>query len=350
MASIARRTAWFLISLFLFILALELIKRGASGLGRWVNPGHEQGCLSSFGLGWLLACLVLSGSPVAAIALSLLGGAVLNVQECFAMVMGSRIGAAFVVLAIGFTYDLQARAARGGVHVGALALFTTASVYLPAFALGHLLLRTGWLDGLRLGAQGELVAIVQVPFQPIVAFLDQLLPSWGQGLLGMALIVGSFKLFDWVFPSVDPTGGKLGRMATTIYRPSIAFLFGMIVTALTLSVSVSLTLLVPLTVRGVVRRENLIPYILGANITTFIDTLFASLLIADPGGFRVVLCAASVVTALSLPIVFLFYRPYERFIDGLAGWATNGRRRLGVFVSALFLLPLLLIFGARALM
>jgi hypothetical protein len=92
-----------------------------------------------------------------------------------------------------------------------------------------------------------------------------------------------------------------------------------------------------------VKRENLIPYILGANITTFVDTLFASLLLKNQEGFTVVFCAASTVAAISVPVVLLSYRPYERLVDGLARAATKDRWRLTLFVAALFLVPLLLL-------
>jgi Na+/phosphate symporter len=110
----------------------------------------------------------------------------------------------------------------------------------------------------------------------------------------------------------------------------------MLVTCVTLSVSVSLTLLVPLTVRGIVRRENLIPYILGANITTFVDTIFASLFLRNSTGFTVVFCAMTVVSALSFPVVFLVYRPYERLVDGLTRAITRSYSRLCWFVLLMF--------------
>ena len=258
------------------------------------------------------------------------------------MVMGSRIGASFVVLAIGFFYDLRAGQLRGGVYVGALALLTTATVYLPAWGLGYAMISNGAMDGLQVSGGGEFFSIISSAINPAVGLLQSYLPPWGMALSGIGILLLSFKLFDKALPAVDPTGGKLGRMATTIFRPPIAFLFGMLLTAITLSVSVSLTLLVPLTVRGIVRRENLIPFILGANITTFVDTLFASLLISHEGAFRVVACAVLVVTSISAPIVFAFYGPYERTLDVLASWFTHSKRRLALFVALLFLIPLLL--------
>ena len=65
---------------------------------------------STLGLGWLGACLVLSGSPVAASALSLLDGGAIDRTEAFTMLTGSRLGASFVVLVVG----VHLRAARTG--------------------------------------------------------------------------------------------------------------------------------------------------------------------------------------------------------------------------------------------
>jgi Na+/phosphate symporter len=179
--------------------------------------------------------------------------------------------------------------------------------------------------------------------KPFVDASAVVLAPWGQALLGILVLIGAFRLFDRFLPPVDPTGGSLGRMATTVFRPWVALLLGMLMTSITLSVSVSLALLVPLTVRGLVRRENVIPFILGANITTFVDTLVASVLIDDPAGFTVVFSLAASVTVLSIPIVFVWYRPYERLVDALAVEATRDRRRLAVSVALLFLVPIGLI-------
>jgi sodium-dependent phosphate cotransporter len=340
---VAKLTALGAVSFFLFVLGLQLIKCGARPLTFWFKPEGTSTVRGALGAGWLLACVVLSGSPVAGISLSLLDKGDLNAAESFGMITGSRLGASFVVLVVGFLYDLRAHKERGGVYVGALALITTAVTYVPAFFLGYYALEHGWFDRLRFGLPEQVVSVVDLLIKPVVDLTGHFLPTWGQSVLGVLVLVGAFKLFDGFLPVVDPTGGKLSKMATTIYRPWITFLFGMLVTSFTLSVSVSLTVLVPLTARGLVRRENLIPYIMGANITTFIDTLVASLLINNRAGFTVVLCEMATVTAISLPIILLFYRPYERFVDGLARGVTKNRWRLAAFVVALFLVPLMLI-------
>ncbi len=346
--SVVWRIALVTLSVFLFVLALKFIQTGAASLSDLFENIFVNGEIASLGFGWFTSCVVLSGSPVAAIALSLLASNTLDKFESFSMIVGSRLGASFVVLAVGFIYDLRSKSPRGGVYVGTLSFLITASVYIPALLLGYVVLHSGFLDGVRIEAPPVFVSFIDTLYQPIVdgtvALCDTVsLPMWSLMVAGVGVLVVAFKLFDLTLPTVDPLGGNLGRMATTIFRPSIAFLFGMLVTCFTLSVSVSLTLLVPLTVRGIIRRENLVPYIMGANITTFVDTLIASLLIGHPDAFGLVLCCALTVTTVSLPLVFLVYHPYENLMDTLTSAITQRRATLTVFVIAVFIVPLLLI-------
>jgi sodium-dependent phosphate cotransporter len=341
---VARLLALLVVSIYLFLIGLELIRSGARPLTRWFKTeGTSQTIAGSLGAGWILACVALSGSPIAALSLGLLDEGSLQVPEAFGMITGSRLGASFVVLVTGFLYDLRSKGRRDGTYVGALALLTTAMVYVPAFFVGYWLLDNGWLDGIHFGAPAQLTSILEVLVKPPARAAAAIMSPVLQALTGVVLLLSAFKLFDGFLPVVDPSGGKLSNLATTVYRPWITFLLGMLVTCVTLSVSVSLTLLVPLTARGLVRRENLIPYIMGANITTFVDTLAASLLLKNPGGFTVVLAAVLSVSAISLPIILFTYRGFEKMVDALAQAATANTWRVAMFVLVLFSIPLLLI-------
>src|SRR3546814_19855517 len=65
---------------------------------------------STLGVGWLGACIVLSGSPVAASSLTLLDGGAIDRTQSFAMLTGTRLGASFVVLLVGVGYAMRRRA------------------------------------------------------------------------------------------------------------------------------------------------------------------------------------------------------------------------------------------------
>ena len=50
------------LGLLLFVLALELLKKGAFGLGPLLRSVGVAGFNGGLGFGWLMACVVLSGS------------------------------------------------------------------------------------------------------------------------------------------------------------------------------------------------------------------------------------------------------------------------------------------------
>lgn len=330
--------------LALFILALELLKAAARELTPLLTQWDVSGLRQSVGFGWLGAYVVLSGSPIAAIALTLYSSGAITDIATLGMMTGSRLGASFIVLFVGFLYFLRGHRRVASVAIGVLALVVTATIYIPALALGVYLLQGGWLDSIRFGTPAALDSFIDVLFDPIVAWVQAVLPDWGVFVAGVAALLGAFKLFDSVLPEVDPEQSRFGNLANAIYRPMVMFLMGAAITSMTLSVSVSLTLLVPLSTRGYIRRENIVPYIMGANITTFVDTLFASLLLNSPRAFTIVLIEVISVTFFSLIILLFLYRPYQRVMNQFLDAVLINRWTMLSFVVVLVAIPLVLLF------
>ena len=344
-----RPVGFAVVGVLIFILALSLLKEGASGLRPLMNHLHVGGVVNALGFGWLMAYVVLSGSPVATVSLTLFDGHLLSGVQTFAMITGSRLGASFIVLFVGFVYWLRGQQRAASVSIGILSLLVTASIYLPAMALGCVLLGTHWLDTARLGSVGSVNSIVGMMYDPVIDFLaNQLhLPDLILFVSGVGVLLAALRIFDKILPEIDPDSSQFNRMSDLVYRPVFMFLLGSGVTLLTLSVSVSLTLLVPLTAKGYVRRDNIIPYIMGANITTFIDTLMAALLIparvGEPSAFVIVLTEMFSVVVVSLLVLALSYSGYQRTLERAMAWILRDNRTLGVFVTLILALPVLLL-------
>jgi solute carrier family 34 (sodium-dependent phosphate cotransporter) len=120
------------------------------------------------------------------------------------------------------------------------------------------------------------------------------------------------------------------------------FLMGAAITLISMSVSVSLSILVPLSNRGFIRRENVIPYIMGANITTFIDTLLAAVLLNNPQAFTVVLVEMISILIVSVIILMTFFHSYERSMLAFVKWITASNRNLFIFMAFILIVPLIL--------
>src|SRR3990170_5359710 len=150
-AAIAGRLAFFGVALFLFVLAIQLMKEGAKALGPSLTDSPLfSNAFSTLGAGWLGAYVVLSGSPIAAVALSLFVGGATTQLQTFTMLSGSRLGASFVVLLVGFLYAVRNRGHNRAeaIGMGVLALSLTAVVYVPGMVIGYWILKSGFLGGI----------------------------------------------------------------------------------------------------------------------------------------------------------------------------------------------------------
>lgn len=335
----------FVVSLFLFILAIVLMKEGARDLAPLVRDQFRvSNAANSLGFGWLFAYVVMSGSPVAAAALTFFDAGIIDKLSAFTMITGSRLGASFIVLFIGFIYVLRGRNRANSLSMGLLSLVVTGTTYLAALGVGVVLLTNGILDGVQLSSGVLLNSATDLIFDPVAALFLSVLPRWTLFPVGLGIIITSFNLFDKCLPEMTLKKSQVGRMSRLVYRPWIMFLLGSAITLVSMSVSVSLSILVPLSQRGFVRRENVVPYIMGANITTFIDTLLAAVLLNNPPAFTVVLVEMLSITIVSILILALIYRPYEKSMLNLSSWVTNDNLNLAIFMLTILLVPLALLF------
>jgi solute carrier family 34 (sodium-dependent phosphate cotransporter) len=341
-ARVALKLATFAVALFLFVLAIQLMKEGAKALAPTLEDSPLfSNAVSTLGFGWLGAYIVLSGSPIAAVALSLYVGGATTELQTFTMLSGSRLGASFVVLLVGFLYALRNRGRNRGesIGMGVLALSLTAVVYVPGMLIGYAILKSGMLDGIHWSASHDVLSIVDVIWGPAIDLITRL-PGWTLLPIGLGLILLAFRLLDNVLPQLDGErhGGDKGSW---MKRPWPMFGLGCLVATLTLSVSVALTLLVPLASRGYITRRESIPYIMGANITTLADTLVAAMILGNPVAVQIVLAEAIAVSIVSLFYLALLYGPLTRGIMALDEWVVSTNRRLWFFVAILFVLPAL---------
>lgn len=335
----------FIVSLFLFILALTLMKDGARGLAPVVEDRFSlDNAANTMGFGWLFAYVVMSGSPVAASALTFLDAGIITTVQTFTMIIGSRMGASFIILFIGFIYVLRGRNRTTSLSMGLLSFTVTGTLQAGSLIIGTLLLMSGVLARFDFGGGMALVAITDLIFDPISHFLQSFLPSWALFPIGLGIILVTFNLFDKCLPEMTIKESQVGRMSRLVYQPMIMFLLGSAVTLVSMSVSVSLSILVPLSHRGFVRRENVIPYIMGANITTFIDTLLAALLLNNHDAVSVVLAEMLGVALSALLLLLIAFKAYERSSLRFVTWVTEKNVNLAIFMFAIFIVPIVLVF------
>ncbi|MGC9400330.1 MAG: hypothetical protein ACP5HM_14505 [Anaerolineae bacterium] len=340
----ARPVGLGLLGLILFVYSLGLMKEGAGGLTSLLRDGlHIEKASDALGFSWLMAYVIQSGSPVAAAAMTLLSAGVFTPVQCYMAVAGSRIGAGLMVLQLGVIYALRGHEIRTALSAGILSLLLTGSIMIVSLPLGLLVLEAGWLVGHSIPGVEHVADGLELLLAPLVAPPARTLPGWALFILGVGVVTLSFQLIDRALSTLDLKTTTVGQAGRLIYRPPVMFLLGLFVTLITMSVSISLGILVPLSAQGYVRRENMIPYVMGANISTLVDTLAAAALLGDPRGMAVVLTHMFAGTLISLLVILLAYDVYVRAISRALGWITRRRLHFAFFVSVVFLIPLFLI-------
>ncbi len=351
-----QRGLWGAGGLALFLFALLLMRAGAAHLtpvlaeaGRLPSPWH------SLGLGWLMACLTLSGSPVAAAAVSLQDAQALSPAATLTMLTGSRLGASFVLFLIGLRYAWRRGHPWNSLTTGFVTFWVTATTYLPATALGLFLLPYVPVPWIARWRPPFLPALLE-PFRAFVQTIEGILRSGmsrGFGkpapesaigislfLLGFFLVGIALQALDRAIPFPHLTRAEADPPPDS---PWPIFGLGLAVTALTMSVSVSIGLLVPSVTRGWIRREHLIPYVMGANISTFMDTLLAALALGNPAAVGVVLTEMISVSAISAGILFAGYRWYRGLLIRVFEIMMDRRMLLSLFLIAFLCMPLILL-------
>ncbi|MCB0878347.1 MAG: hypothetical protein KDC46_05130 [Thermoleophilia bacterium] len=338
-----------LFALWMFLCAIAIMKEGAAPLGDLLRGSIlTDSVLSTMGFGWLSAMLVMSGSPIAVASLTMLGGGAISPIQSLSMLTGSRLGAAFVVLVVSFLYATRSGAEReqrrASVSIGIYCLLLTAIVYVPALAMGVPLLRSGAFDGINGRAPGVLLDFVDLVISPVVDLVVRIVPDT-PGLLflaGLVLLLLSVRLVDLALPDADDAA-HLEDHTDWRSRKWRMFAVGSLVALVTMSVSVALTVLVPAVSKGYFRRRQVMPYIMGANITTLGDTLLTAFLVENPAAIHVVLAELVTITAVTLVLLTFFYPRLQVQVTRITDWILDERRRLVGFVAFLFITPIVLV-------
>lgn len=335
----------FLAALFLFVGALQLMKTGAASLDVLNNRGLlVRNAGSTLGLGWIGALFVLSGSPMAATALTLVEAGSITEIQGFTMLTGSRLGAAFVVLVVAVIYALRGGAGerKAPVATAVIALSTTALVYIPGAFIGLALLNFGPFHSLELHFPGQFSDVIDLIYGGVLVRVESL-PASVIFLGGLGVLLVSFKLTDTVLPKIDKEVEQRSKR-NWLSRKWPMFGLGSLVALVTMSVSVALTVLVPLVTKRYARREDILPYIMGANITTLGDTMLAAFALNSPAAVRIVLAEVIAASLLSVILLGSFYTPVHRVVWRFQRQVIRSKPRLAAFTAALFLVPVTVVF------
>ncbi|RZH66462.1 hypothetical protein [Natrinema altunense] len=330
-----------------FFVAIQLLSASLQTLSSVVRPilSRQTGPLSYVGTSWLSAYVMLNGSIVAAIALSLFSADLITVLELFLLVSGSRLGAPGIVLLIGALEFLRAPSYSlpEAMRLGTLTFLVSLTVYAPATVIGAVVIwvteRSTWARDVPVDGRAGGVSL----FEPLTtATIDQLGAALS-ALVAMLVLVGSFHLLDTLLNRISVDWLR-EHMFVFLQHRWLSLGLGFAVTAVTTSVAFSMGVIVPIYNRGYIRRDEIVPYVMGASLGTLTDTLLVALILESGTGIAIVLLlfgAAAVSTIAALSV----YDAYYAFLEAVQNALLENNRTFAVFVAMLVAVPFALVVG-----
>ncbi len=350
--------------LYIFILGINLIKEGALNLSMDFFSQITRTLSSfdnSFIIGWVASFLTQSGSGIAFLAITLAGAGFLGVESLFYFLSGTIIGNTSTPILVSlFVKSENAHELRHGFEIGIVNLIYSIIlviiiVFIELFtnfytnSAKYFSTMFGGFEQIKL-----LPGIITIMTMPIINFYEIILQTIFQDsiinivfiITGFILLVLSLKHVSGII--IQFLGGK--RHTRSIINNYLgsnkkAFLIGLILTILTASNSLTISLIVPLAVVGLIDLKKSIPYIIGTGTGTFIDVLIGSLATGIPlsmssGLMFTLICFTGVFFVLDDIIVRIIYKT-TRFLTRKI--LRMNKKSILILLIILLIIPLMIL-------
>ena len=330
----------------LFLFAVQLLGTTTNAAAPALRQALTRivvGDSSALGVSWLAAYVLGNGSVVAALSLSLYNAGLVPVSQLFLMVAGSRLGAAAIVVFIGALdfFQKERYSLQEGVSMGLLTFLLTHSIYLPVTAVGYLLLPRVTNPARTVGRLPTVDVGIVAAIPTLCQQLTELVGPAPAFLLAVAVLFGSLQLFDRILDGIE-TAVLRTYLFRYFERTWLSFGLGLLITTVTTSVAFSVGVIVPLYNRGYVERDEIIPYVLGANIGTLFDALLVALVLSTPVGVTTVLLILGLSIGLTV-VALVVVEWYVWGIETVDDLLLETPRAFVAFIVSLLLVPIVLV-------
>jgi len=251
--------------------------------------------------GILATTLAQSSSTTTSITVGMVAGGALTIEGAIPVIMGANIGTSVtnILVSMGhITRKEEFRRALGGAAVHDFFNLIVVIILLPLeIAFGYLYWISQWVSGIFAGMGGlKFASPLKILIGPVVTFF---LDRFDKSPI-LTLIVALLLMFLALKFLVDLAKGIVVRRSESFLHrylfgaPLMAMFFGMAVTAMVQSSSITTSLIIPLVGAGILTIEQIFPYTLGANVGTTVTAMLASLSTGN-------------VTAVSVAFAHLFF-------------------------------------------
>ncbi|NQZ76130.1 MAG: Na/Pi symporter [Ekhidna sp.] len=359
--SLASKLVVIVFSIILFLLSIDLMGLSIGALTGGITDDISKVTSNPFiGLfiGLLSTALLQSSSTTTSIAVAAVASGVISLQHAIPIILGANVGTTITSTIISMSYISKHKEFRRAVAAGTAHDFFNILTVILLFPLE-----------VRYGLLEKSSAIITSLFNiqkteesvnvnwGITSIFDSA-TAWMVSNVGpiISLLIGVILLFvciksisKWLYKIL--IGSTKDRFENMVFKNKYrAFSWGLIITSVSQSSSLTTSLIVPLVATGKVKIRKAFQFIMGANIGTTLTALLAAVFQSEAA---ISLAIVHFLFNLTGVIVF-FLLPYiSRFPVFLAksmGKITVKIRLVGFayIFTAFFLLPFTLIYFSKA--
>lgn len=354
------RLAFLIGLLYAFLVSIGLLSKSFKLLGGGFVDGIIQSAsnpLVGLFVGILATTLVQSSSTTTSIVVALVGSGTMPVDTAIPVVMGANIGTS-----VTNTLVSLAHVTRGREYYRAIAASTVHDFFniFAVLILFPIQVATNFL-GLTSSALAEAFQNIggltfssplKLATAPAVDALTSPLKAYPWALLVLALAIMFVSLRYLVTTLKALVIARVEAVFDVVIfkNATRAMLFGLFLTVLVQSSSITTSLIIPLAGAGLLRLEQIFPYTLGANVGTTITAMLAALTVGEVSALTVAFAHLlfNVSGILIVWPVKSIRRVPIRAAVGLAEISQRNRWLPIVYIAVVFyLLPLTLILVLR---
>jgi sodium-dependent phosphate cotransporter len=281
--------------LYLFLLSIKLLGHSFKSFGH----GFAETLLlmtsnpfSGLIIGIVATSIIQSSSTTTSLVVGLVAGGALTLDSAVPMIMGANIGTTITAGLVSFghiTNRIEFRRAFGAgiVHdffniLAVLILFPIEMFFHP-IKKSAILLETVFSGAGGYNAFNPLKLILD----PVINLIDSAFLLFPHSyillmIFALFLLFFSLTLLVKTIRTLVVTRLEIIVNQYLFKNAFIGFLFGILITAIVQSSSVTTSLIIPLAGAGIVTVAQLFPYTLGANIGTTVTALLAAMTLQNP--------------------------------------------------------------------
>ncbi|MCE5251712.1 Na/Pi symporter [bacterium] len=344
-----------IVYVYCFLLSIDLMGVGfkASSAGFISALRHAtSNPFIGLVLGIFITSIIQSSSTTTSIIVAMVGAGTLSLESAIPVIMGANIGTTVTNTIVSFGYVGRKiefeRAFRASIVHDMFNIYATIILFPLELYTGILRRSALLLTGAFRGAGGfELVSPLKIILDPAVSIVTGIIHNHI-----VLIIVSLVFLFVSLAQIVKSMHGmimnKVDRFLNRyLFRNALSsMLFGLILTAIIQSSSITTSIIVPIAGAGVLTLEQIFPYTLGANVGTTVTAILAALALGIEASMTVAF-AHMLFNIFGIMIIYPFRIVPLWTAKTIARFAAKSKKHFLIFLIiyiSLHILPVIITF------